>query len=84
MPLFMCVKCGCIDNTAVSNYWANKSAGKPLKCAECDPGIGQWHGVFPKRSAVGMLIDSMGYLRSKAEAGKLPPGVKIIGEVSAS
>lgn len=21
MPLFICAKCGCIDNTAISSYW---------------------------------------------------------------
>lgn len=48
MSLFVCSKCGCIDNTATSYYWAlirpcknriyNKSLkgyeGKPL-CSEC-------------------------------------------------
>ena len=45
MPLFICDKCGCIDNTATGHYWckdwtdlwADKSiVGKAL-CAECAP-----------------------------------------------
>lgn len=49
MSLFICAKCGCVDNTAVSSYWSlmnvryrnirydgdlQKYAGKPL-CSEC-------------------------------------------------
>lgn len=50
MPIFICAKCGCIDNTATSSYWTlrlgtnrdnlkyHKSLadyiGKPL-CSEC-------------------------------------------------
>lgn len=47
MPLFICAKCGCIENTATSSYWTftlNKKLhyhpsleqyrGKPL-CSEC-------------------------------------------------
>ena len=31
-------------------------------CSECDPEIGAWHGKFPKRSAVGMLVGRDGFL----------------------
>ena len=49
MSLFICAKCGCIENTAISSYWSITSvkhrnikyhgdlqsyAGKPL-CSEC-------------------------------------------------
>lgn len=44
MSLFICAKCGCVDNTAASSYWSlmnirydgdlQKYAGKPL-CSEC-------------------------------------------------
>ena len=48
MSIFVCAKCGCIDNTAVSDYWAlmnlskdykydrslEKYRGKPL-CSKC-------------------------------------------------
>lgn len=50
MPIFICAKCGCVDNTATSSYWSlrlsidrnglkyHKSLadyiGKPL-CSEC-------------------------------------------------
>lgn len=44
MPLFICAKCGCVENTALSSYWVRKHfkycdeleeyQGKPL-CSEC-------------------------------------------------
>lgn len=48
MPLFVCDKCGCIENTACGHWWARKHVffeegsldpelvGKPL-CSECIP-----------------------------------------------
>jgi len=56
MPLFACSKCGCVENTALCEYWYQVAIEKkkPL-CSECDPEIGEWHGKFEKRSAVGML-----------------------------
>ena len=57
MPLFRCEQCGCVENTALSNYWTrdrdeqfNKiEPTPPALCSECDPEIGEWHGRFPKR-----------------------------------
>ena len=43
MPLFACEECGCIENTAVSNYWTRDAAHWPLKyrgkklCSEHGP-----------------------------------------------
>jgi len=46
MSLFICSKCGCVENTALCLYWiGNKD--KPL-CSECDPKINKWHGIFKK------------------------------------
>ena len=64
MPLFRCEKCGCVENTATSNYWNNE---EPKFCSECDPAIGRWHGLFEKRSAKGFLLGSDGFLYSKEE-----------------
>ena len=44
MPLFKCSKCGCIDNTALGNYWM--AAKGEATCSECHTGT--WHGRFPK------------------------------------
>ena len=67
MPLFICAKCGCLENTALSTYWVRESLkytggleqyqDKPL-CSECGMTIdgttmvpGRWHGRFPKEQA---------------------------------
>ena len=46
MPIFRCEQCGCVENTAASNFWE----GSRL-CSQCDPDIGRWHGLFTKRPA---------------------------------
>lgn len=78
MPIFKCSKCGCIDNTALADYWWRvfEEKKEPL-CSECL--TGKWHGEFEKRSAKGMLIDRDGFLWGKDET--IPKSVKIIGEL---
>ena len=56
MPLFVCSKCGCVENTACSGYHWKKAEGKELTCSECD--TGKWHGEFPKRKHNGVYNDS--------------------------
>lgn len=56
MSLFRCFECGCVENTALSRYWAQKPKDQAL-CSECNPEIGRWHGRFPKRDA-----DLLGYV----------------------
>jgi hypothetical protein len=78
MSVFRCENCGCIENTATSNFVSRRyrySADMenlpplPALCSECDPEIGQWHGRFPKRSAKGMVLTSDGFLVSPEELG---------------
>jgi hypothetical protein len=59
MPLFLCTKCGCVENTACCHYWSrNIVAGAeiPPVCSVCDPAIGKWHSrfarTFPPANAV--------------------------------
>jgi hypothetical protein len=48
MSLFQCTKCGCRENTAVSNWaWHMGHEQEPL-CSACDPEIGEWHGEFKR------------------------------------
>lgn len=83
MPLFRCEQCGCVENTACCNYWSRKSTDKDPLCSACDPDIWQWHGIFPQRSAAGMLIDQQGHLWSKSAVEGLPGHYRIVGEVPA-
>jgi hypothetical protein len=68
MSLFRCEECGCVENTATSNYWGRqytekREPGDTRKlCSECDPEVGVWHGEFPKESANGWKIDAQGWV----------------------
>lgn len=59
MPLFVCEKCKCIENTALCDYWSALVEGTPKLCSECDPEIGEWHGVFEKEVAE-LTLDTKG------------------------
>jgi hypothetical protein len=48
MPIFVCEKCNCLENTACSQYWSREK-GSPALCSQCDPEIGKWHGRFERR-----------------------------------
>lgn len=74
MPLYMCTKCGLVENTALGGFWRQQmeavEAGKkhdPL-CSACDPEIGAWHGSFPQRSAAGYVQTKGGHLYTIAES----------------
>lgn len=48
MAIFRCSKCGCIENTALCNYWEALADNKPGLCSLCDPEIEKWHNEFPR------------------------------------
>lgn len=48
MPLYKCTKCGCRENTSLTNFHQDNWEGAPVLCSECDPAIGRWHGKFEK------------------------------------
>jgi len=90
MPLFRCEDCGCVDNTALTNYWFRTVSAdfrrqlktpKPARCSACDPDIGAWHGEFPQRSADGMFVDDEGFLYYEAELTQLARGRRIVGRI---
>jgi len=86
MPLFVCSGCGCVENTALCEYWYTTGVEKkPPVCSECDPEIGEWHGKFEKRSAVGMLWGKDGYVRhsEQVSAKKRKKYVEVTPEVLA-
>ena len=73
MPLFECEQCHCVENTATGEYW-----GRQRKlCSEC--GTGEWHGIFEKKPAAGMIIDECGFLWSRKES--MPDHIKAVGVV---
>ncbi|MGF6440403.1 hypothetical protein [Paraburkholderia youngii] len=96
MALYRCEHCGCVENTATgfhcasrADCWPDTIRGKAL-CSACAPPTypdgtpteyGRWHGLFKRRSAIGMLVDDRGYLY--AEASTLPPSARIVGKIEA-
>lgn len=87
MALYACRQCNCIENTACGDYY-RRTLGKnkkPPLCSECSSG--EWHGIFPKQSAEGMLIDEGGYLWNESNMkqsnypGKSPLNADILGTV---
>ena len=47
MSVYICEKCGCIENTNLGGYWCNVVDKEPKKCSECN--TGKWHNKFKKR-----------------------------------
>jgi hypothetical protein len=80
MPIFACRECGCIENTALSNFWVRTQLeNKPALCSACDPEINEWHGEFERRSASGMLVDENGHVWGRDE--NVPRHCKVLGAV---
>lgn len=80
MSVYICEKCGSIENTALGGYWQNFRENKPKMCSECN--YGKWHGKFPKehwraygikklleleRCNDGSMINATSYLKSIGE-----------------
>ena len=68
MPLFKCSSCGCVENTACSNYWVRGDG--PALCSACDPEIGVWHGLFRKRDAAEYVEGPDGFLIPRVTEGR--------------
>jgi len=55
MPLFICDRCHCVDNTATSDFWLQARSGSAERlCSECH--TGSWHNRFPKAPYAGQHI----------------------------
>ena len=65
MPLFKCSKCGGVENTACSNYWAGATL-----CSACDPKIGKWHGLFPRLNPDDYVEGPDGFLVKREERAR--------------
>lgn len=80
MSVYICEKCGCIENTSLGGYWRNVRNNQSIMCSECNNG--EWHGEFEKRHWTeygverllefearkdGSMINATEYLRSIGE-----------------
>jgi len=80
MPIFKCEQCGCIENTATSNYWERQLENKSKLCSQCDPEIAQWHGEFERELAAGFKLGADGFLYHPDEIASGYAKTKIIGD----
>jgi hypothetical protein len=78
MPIFKCSKCGCIENTALCDYWWDVHKEKNPICSECS--TGKWYGKFEKQVAKDMLVDRDGFLWDKNEI--IPNNIKIVSSIN--
>ena len=78
MSIYICEKCGCIENTALGDYWNNIINHEPKICSECS--TGKWHNRFDKKHWTeygvkkllelekdGSMINATEYLKSIGE-----------------
>lgn len=72
MSLFVCQQCRAIENTVLSRFWFRyEHGGGTALCSECDPEIGKWHGIFPKRIYTG--VENVGWVDGEwVESGSRP------------
>jgi len=85
MSIYRCFKCGCVDNTACSDYWFRE--GKEPLCTKCD--TNKWHGIFPRMSAKGLILCSDGFLYSPEDVAsdsfkfrEKNQGLKVVREIT--
>ena len=81
MPFFRCNECGCVEDTALSNFWSARLRQMAALCSACDPKIAHWHGQFARQSADSWLADKQGFLWNRREVEDwLGQPIKTIGE----
>lgn len=51
MSIFVCSQCGVLENTALCLFWVKRKNDDTYEalCSQCDPEIGQWHGIFERQ-----------------------------------
>lgn len=57
MSIYICEKCGTLENTALGGYWRNALRKEPPMCSECN--TGKWHNEFPKQHWSEIGIDEL-------------------------
>jgi len=67
MAFFQCSGCGCVEDTALCNYWSARVREMPTLCSACDSKIAKWHGQFPREPAQNWITDKRGLLFRKSE-----------------
>lgn len=81
MSVYICEKCGCIDNTALGGYWKNVLRKEPKMCSECN--TGKWHNEFPKQHWTDYGIDKLLELEARQDGSMINASeyLRLIGKI---
>lgn len=69
MSIYICEKCGAIENTATGGYWKNVINNEPKMCSECN--TGKWHGRFPKKYWKDYGVESLLEMESRKDGSMI-------------
>lgn len=81
MSVYICEKCGCIENTALGGYWDNVRNKEPKMCSECN--TGKWHNEFPKEHWTDYGVDKLLRYEARKDGSMINATeyLKSIGEI---
>ncbi|VYT08006.1 Uncharacterised protein [uncultured Clostridium sp.] len=81
MSVYICEKCGVIENTAVGGYWKNSFEHEPKKCSECN--FGKWHGKFEKKHWTDYGVEKLLEMEKRKDGSMINATnfLKSIGEI---
>lgn len=82
MSIYICEKCGCIENTALGGYWSNFLREEPKACSECD--TGKWHNEFEKKHWTEYGVEKLLELEARKDGSMINATeyLKSIGEIT--
>lgn len=81
MSIFICNKCGCIENTAPSGYWSQIANNEAPVCSECR--YGKWHDYFSKQHWTEYGVEKLLKLEAQNDGSMINATeyLKSIGEI---
>ena len=81
MSVYICEKCGCIENTSLGGYWRNVVNKEPKMCSECNNG--EWHNEFEKRHWTEYGVEELLELEARKDGSMINATeyLKSIGEI---
>lgn len=81
MSVYICERCGAIENTAAGGYWKNCLEHEPKQCSECN--FGKWHGKFQKKHWTDYGVEKLLELEKRKDGSMINATkfLKSIGEI---
>lgn len=81
MSVYICEKCGAIENTATGGCWKNLIKNEPKQYSECN--FGKWHNKFPKKHWTDYGVEELLELEKRKDGSMINATkfLKSIGEI---